>query len=136
METHSKRNSLERVSLPVRATAKTPEPRSKPFLRFYHSASLRKQTLAVLGAIEQAENATEYSDDLADIIVELLDSGMDYYFMQPLKLAKAGFIVEQSANLGMAATEQVMGSVVRNIIAMMDTPQLLSVCGSIRRLML
>jgi hypothetical protein len=30
----------------------------------------------------------------------------------------------------------VMGSVIRNIIGRMDGPQLLSVCGSIRQLML
>jgi hypothetical protein len=64
--------------------------------------------------------------------VELTNSGMDYYFMKPLKLAKAGFIVQQSANMGMAGTQQVMGSVIRNIIGSMDAPQLLSVCGSIR----
>jgi hypothetical protein len=28
---------------------------------------------------------------LADIIVELTDSGTEYYFLRPLKLAKAGF---------------------------------------------
>jgi hypothetical protein len=61
---------------------------------------------------------------------------MDYYFMKPLKLAKVGFIVQQSANLGLAGAQQVMGSVIRNIIGRMDQPQLLSVCGSIRQLML
>ncbi len=61
---------------------------------------------------------------------------MDYYFMKPLKLAKAGFILQQSANLGLAGAEQVVGTVIRNIIERMDRPQLLSVCGYIRRLML
>ena len=56
--------------------------------------------------------------------------------MKPLKLAKAGFIVQQSANLGLAGAQQVMGSVIRNIIGRMDRPQLLSVRGSIRQLML
>jgi len=68
--------------------------------------------------------------------VELTNSGLDYYFMKPLKLAKAGFIVQQSANLGLAGAQQVMGSVIRNIIGRMDRPQLLSVRGSIRQLML
>ena len=60
---------------------------------------------------------------------------MDFYFLEQLKLAKAGFITQQSANLGMAGALQVIGSVIRNIIGRMDEPQLLSVCGSIRRLM-
>ena len=90
----------------------------------------------MLGTLEQAQDVTAHRDALADVVVELTNSGMDFYFMKPLKLAKAGFIVQQSANLGLAGAQQVMGSVIRNIIGRMDGPQLLSVCGSIRQLML
>lgn len=90
----------------------------------------------MLGALEKAEDTAAHRDALADVVVELMNSGLDYYFMQPLKLARPGFIVQQSANLGLAGAQQVMGSVIRNIIGRMDGPQLLSVCGSIRRLML
>ena len=109
---------------------------SEPFLRFYHSKGLRKNTLSLLSTLEQAQDATAHRDALADIIVELTNSGMDYYFMKPLKRAKVGFIVQQSANLGLAGVQQVMGAVIRNIIGRMESPQLLSVCGSIRQLML
>ena len=64
-----------------------------------------------------------------------MNAGMDYYFMRPLRLSKPGFLVQQSANVGMAGAQQVMGSVLRNIIGRMDGPQVLSVCGSIRELM-
>lgn len=112
------------------------EPPSKPFLRFYHSAALRQKTLSVLRTLEQAQDAAAHRDDLAGIVVDLTNSGIDYYFMKPLELAKPGFIVQQAANLGLAGAQRVMGSVIRNIIGRMDRPQLLSVCGSIRRLML
>jgi hypothetical protein len=90
----------------------------------------------VLGTLEEAQDATAHRDAVADIVLELASSGMDYYFMKPLKLAKAGFIVEQSASIGMAGIQQVMGSVIRNVIRRMEGPQLLSVSGSIRELML
>jgi hypothetical protein len=112
-----------------------PAPDSKPFLRFHHSEALRRKTLAVIGAVEQAEDPATHRDALADLVVELTNSGLDYYFMKQLKLAKPGFLVEQSANLGMAGTQQVMGTVIRQVIGRMDGPQLLSVCGSIRQLM-
>jgi hypothetical protein len=108
----------------------------KPFLRFYHSEALRKKTLSLLSTLEQAQDPTSHRDALANLVVELTNSGMDYYFMKPLKLAKPGFVVEQSANLGLAGVQQVMGSVVRQIIGRMDSSQLLAVCGSIRQLML
>ena len=110
-------------------------PASKPFLRFHHSEALRKKTLSLLGAIEQAPEATAHRDALASLVVELTQSGLDSYFMEPLKLAKPGFMVEQSASLGMLGVQQVMASVIRQVIGRMDSPQLLSVCGSIRQFM-
>jgi hypothetical protein len=89
----------------------------------------------LLDAIEQAADATAHRDELSDLVVELSNAGMDYFFIKQLKLARPGFIVEQSAKLGMAGVQQVMGSVIRKIIGRMDDAQLLSVCGSIRQFM-
>jgi hypothetical protein len=118
------------------APAKGKSSPAKPFIRFYHAEALRTKTLSLLTMIEVAEDPTRHRDALSNLVMELTNSGMDYYFMRSLKLAKPGFIVEQSANLGLAGVQQVMGSVVRQIIGRMDGPQLLSVTGSIRQLML
>ena len=107
-----------------------------PYLRFQHSAALREQTLAVLSALEQADHPDQHSAALADIVVVLMAAGMDFYFLAPLKQAKAGFVIQQSAKLGMAGVQQLMGGVIRNIIGRMDGPALLSVCGAIRSMML
>jgi hypothetical protein len=135
MATSSKRKSASKGKTTTRPPLKEAVPSSKPFLRFYHSEGLRKKTLSLLGTLEQAEDATAHRDALADVVVELTNSGMDFYLMRPLKLAKAGFILEQSANVGMTGARQVMGSVIRQIIGRMESAQLLSVCGSIRQLM-
>jgi len=108
---------------------------SRPFIRFYHPEALRKKTLAVLDALEQAGDPAGHRGALADIAAELTNSGLDYCFLRPLKQAGVGFIVQQSANLGIVGVQQVMGSVIRNIVGRMDGPQLLSVCASIRELM-
>ena len=122
----------------AQSTRRRPEPvvPSGPFLRFYHSEALRKKTLASLDTVEQARDATRHRDTLSALVMELTASGMDFYFMRPLKLARPGFLVEQSASLGLAGVQQVIGSVVRQIIGRMDGPQLVSVSGSIRQLML
>lgn len=124
----------KRVKAPVKP-ARPAAKSSEPFLRFYHSAGLREKTLAVLTTLEKAKDSTQHRNALADIVAELTDSGMDYYFMRALKVAKVGFFVEQSANLGLGTTKRVFGSVIRNIIGHMDDPQLRSVCVSIRQLM-
>lgn len=136
MATPSKRAPPSKAKQARKRPSPASESRSKPFLRFYHSAELRKKTLALLGVIEQAKDASTHRADLADLVVELTNAGLDYYFLKQLKLAKPGFVVEQSARLGMAGAQQVMGSVIRQVIGRMDSPQVLSVCGSIRQLML
>lgn len=55
--------------------------------------------------------------------------------MQPLKQAKPGFVLEQTASLGMNGVQQMIGRVVRQVIGHMSSEQLLSVSGSIRRFM-
>lgn len=107
----------------------------KPFLRHFHSEDLRKRTLAVLTLIESAPDATAHRGALADVVTDLIKNGLDAYFMVPLKKAKAGFVTEQAASVGLMGTQQMMGTVVRNIIGRMGAPQLLSVCGSIREFM-
>lgn len=122
-------------------TRKTTTPRrrpavaGKPFLRFYFPAALHKQVLGILEKLETAPDPTKHRSALADAVVELTRCGMDAYFMQPLKLAKAGFITEQTASLGMAGAVQVLSSAIRTIIGGMAAPQLLSGARSMRQFM-
>ena len=118
-----------------RAPKKTVEPVSKPFLRFHHSHELRVKTFEVLVAVENAERPTAYHAELTELVLELTDSGMDQYFLQSLKATKANFVVQQSAALGLAGVQKVMGTVIRNILGRMDDRQLLVVCNSIRQFM-
>jgi hypothetical protein len=124
MATATKRKLPSKGKRPPKRAAK---PATRPFLRFYHSAQLRKKTLSVLDRVEGAKDATAHRDDLAEVVVELTNDGLDFYFMGPLRLARAGFVLEQSANVGMKGVQQVMASVVRQIIGRMGSPQLLSV---------
>ncbi len=66
---------------------------------------------------------------------KLLDSGLDYYFLRALKLARVGVIVEQSARIAMAGASRVLASVIRNVLVRMNGAQLIAVCGHLRHLM-
>jgi hypothetical protein len=106
-----------------------------PFLRFYHSKSLRTKTLSVLDALETAEDPTRQREALADVVLLLTASGLDYYFVMPVQAAKVGFMAEKSTMLGIAGILRVMGPVARRVIGGMDAHQLLSVSKHIRHLM-
>jgi hypothetical protein len=104
-------------------------------LRFLYSEELHNKIISILDDLEQAEDPTQCRDALGDLVVELNETGMDYYFLKPLQLAKVGFLVKQSANLGMAGATRIMAPVIRNIISRMDKNQMLIISGYIRQLM-
>jgi len=118
---------------PARAMAL---PSTNTFIRVYHSEALHQRTLVVLDALEQADDPTMHRAALSNLIIELTGSALDYCFMQPLRLTRPGFIVEQIASLGMTGVQQIIGPAVHQVIGHMDGRQLLSVCNSIRRFML
>ena len=110
----------------------SPQP---PSLRFCYPEELHAKTLHLLETLEQADDPTRHRGALGDLVVELTNAGMDDYFLQPLRLAKVGFLVQQTANLVVASATRIMAPMIRNIIGRLDKDQLLSISGSIRHLM-
>lgn len=108
---------------------------AQPSLRFFHSKPLRARTLALLDALEEAQDATDHRQALGELVVALSDAGLSYFYLEPLKLAKSGFVVRQSASLGLSATLRVISPTVRTVIGRMDHRQLRVVSKFIRGLM-
>jgi hypothetical protein len=136
MATSSKRTAPTRHKPAAVPSPSTLDAAHRPFLRFYHSVALRDKTLELLTAMEQAPDAAAYRERFADLVVELTHCGLDAFYMAPLKRTEPGFVIEQSAHLGMAGVQQVMAPVVRQIVGHMNGPQLLSACASLRSFML
>ena len=107
----------------------------KPFFRFSHSKKLRTQTLKVLDKIDDAEDPTIHRGALASLVVELTDAGMTFFFLDPLHKLKMGFVMDQTANLGLSSVLRILAPMVRNIIGRMDDKQLRFVSTYIRDLM-
>lgn len=105
-----------------------------PSMRFFHSKELRAKTHAVLDALEANPAHPKNGDAVAALVQELIEAGMDYYFLRAVKLAKLGFVVEQSAKLGMSGAVTLISSVSRKFIVRMDQVQLQVVSSHIREL--
>lgn len=118
----------------AKSTAASASAKAEPSLRFYHSKALREKTHSVLSALESNPDHAKHGEAIADLVAELTEAGMDYYFMKPLKLAQVGFVGEQSARLGMSGAVKLISSVSRNYIVRMDKTQLLVVARYIREL--
>jgi len=107
---------------------------AEPSLRFHHSKELRARTDAVLAALEAAPDHAKHRTALADLVAELTEVGMDYYYLRALRVARIGFVGEQSARLGVSGAAKLISSVSRKYIMRMDDAQLLIVARHIREL--
>jgi hypothetical protein len=108
---------------------------AKPFLRFHHSRQLRTRTDAVLAAIDRDEEPASHAEKLAAVVVELTEAGLNSFFVEPLKAAKVGFLLEQTATYGISSALMVVSPVLRNVISRMDGEQVLVVAAHLRRFM-
>ena len=79
---------------------------------------------SVLARIEGDDDATRHASALSSVVVELTETGLDYYFLRPLQESKFGFVARQTANLGVSGTLRVMSPIIGRILASADTPQL------------
>lgn len=127
----AKRSAAEPAKAPRSTKASVA---SEPSLRFHHSQALRLKTDAVLAALEEHSGKKSHGEAIADLVQELIDAGMDYYFLKPLKAADVGFVAEQSARLGMSGAVKLISSVSRKFITRMDHAQLMVVSTHIRAL--
>jgi hypothetical protein len=147
MTTSAKTSTASKAKPAVKAAAKPAAKKSapsapkaatkvstEPSLRFHHSKELRAKTNAVLDALEAAPDHPKHGESLADLVNELIEAGMDYYFLRALKKAQVGFVSEQSARLGMSGAVKLISSVSRKFIVRMDKNQLLVVASHIREL--
>lgn len=109
-------------------------PAGGPSLRFHHSEESATEMRATLTALEEADNPEDHREALADLVAELTEAGMDYYYLRALKLSNAGQLTQQSAKLGLAGAARMISSVSRRFIMRMNGKELLAVAAHIRGL--
>jgi hypothetical protein len=132
----AKKSSTPSAAVPAAKTARAAKASAahEPSMRFYHSQSLRQKTDEVLSALEAHPGRKNHGEALSDLVSDLIDAGMDYYFLKALKAADVGFVTEQSARLGMSGAVKLISSVSSKFLARMDHAQLMVVATHIRSL--
>ena len=111
-------------------------PKEMPFFRFPHSQELRDETLAVLDAIDDPDNdPLEYKDELSVVINSLMDAGMKYFFLVPMKRLQLNAVVYQSGVIGLMGVLGIVAPMVRNVLGHLSAKQLREVSKIMREMM-
>jgi hypothetical protein len=78
MPTSSKRPSKLAAPPRVKPLVKASSPSAQPFLRFYHSKSLRAKTLAVLTTLEKAKDSTQHRDAWFSPVYQVVNNSANH----------------------------------------------------------
>lgn len=70
------------------------------FFKFPVPEKIEKRIEKVIKDIDSSYSPKSFSKDLSDIVNDLLDAGMDYYFVESLKRIKVATIVRKPFEMG------------------------------------
>lgn len=79
---------------------------------------------AVLAKVNTTEEKSKYAMDIYDVVVDLSDAGLDYFFMKPLEEAKIGRIKLRAIAFAIKTGKKGILSVGKGIIKAMNDKQI------------
>ena len=110
-----------------------PTKRTEPVTRlsFPLSEELRQQTLETLAKLRESSDCRKHIPLLSNLISDLTETGLEYYFVHSLKKAGVGLIGVSTAKLGIASTSKGIPVVMSKVVGLMSDKQLLAVADFI-----
>ncbi len=96
---------------------------------------LAARTAAVVEKLRADDDRKQHLPELVKVVLELTETGLHYYFLYPLELAKVGLISRSAAKVGIAAAGKGIPVIVRRVVGSMSDDQLLAVADFLDRMM-
>lgn len=103
---------------------------------FRITPELAERAQAALRAVREDPSDEYHVEGLVEVILELTERGMDFYYLEPLRRARAGTITTSAARLGIAAAGRGIPTIVRRVVSSLDEEQLLSIAGFVDEILI
>ena len=108
---------------------------AKPCIRYTHSKALRNRMVKLLDAVDTDDDPLVHREQLAELIVDLNEGGLKFFFLDPLAKLKMGGVIDTTATLGIRASHRVMAPAIRSIVTRMNKTQIRKVSRIMRDMM-
>lgn len=94
------------------------------YLGFPIPKEIEAKLYTVLEKVKSEEKKSKYAMDIYDVVVDLSDAGLDYFFMKPLEEAKIGRIKLRAIAFAIKTGKKGILSVGKGIIKAMNDEQI------------
>ena len=96
--------------------------------------SQRARISEVVAALRENPADREVASDLIDLVLDLTDTGLAYFFLHPLELVGVSAIRRKGVEVALGTAGRVLPSVVRSTVRSMDENQLLQLADFIEQM--
>lgn len=86
-------------------------------------------------AIEATDKPTKYANTLIDIIYEMTDVGLEYFFLESLRQAKIGKMSQGAIKMGLNSGKKAVLLVASKIIRSMNSEQMTSIAAYMKNIL-
>lgn len=93
-----------------------------------------ERAFAVVEALRERPSDREVVADLIEMILDLTDTGLTYFFLYPLELIGVGAIRRKGVEVALGTAGRVLPSVVRSTVGSMSERQLLELADFIEHM--
>ena len=94
------------------------------YLGFLIPQELDQEIQDLMLKMKNTDNKKQYAMDVYNTVVKLSNSGLDYFFIEPLKEAKIGMLKMKSVKVALNTGKRGMFAVAKTIIKGMSNEQL------------
>ncbi len=103
---------------------------------FQISPELMAEAQEALAAVREDPTHRPNVKALVEVLLELTDRGMDFYYMEPLRRARAGTMTASAARLGLAAASRGIPPIIRRVISSLDENQVLAIADFVDEILI
>ena len=84
-----------------------------------------RQMAETIEIVRASNHPRDHSTELIDVVLELTELGLTYYFLKPLEVAEMGMMSLATAKIGLASARQGLPVIIRRIVGSASDEQIL-----------
>ena len=84
-----------------------------------------EQAYALIAKIRNNESATQHIAELTELVIDLTDAGLKFYFIEPLERIEVSSMTMKVAKMGLSSTHKGMKMVITKVLKKLSNEQVL-----------
>lgn len=109
---------------------------AKSYVAFPIPDDLRKRTLEAVASLRESEDSSGYADRLMDLVEEIAEHGMGYFFLHPVRMVGMNPVAQKTIDVTIQTGKKAVLSVSRQLARRLDDQQIREIADFLESLLL